>query len=300
MSHCGAVHAPARIGVKDDLAVDAARRRSPWPLMRRRRRVPAHRPELRHDEVGVDVGEAPRAHGAQVVHANDARFARRRCRARRSSGAAARCPPRRAARRRHGARAARPVQARLTPTSAATSGSSQTMPVSRTSSRPTTTPALVQKSERTCLPSATSVSECVAAPGADEESAEAEVDHPGGAGDGHARDRAGAPRRRGGSSARLVDDHHRGEGDQPAFEGRGEELDLAVAVRVVAVGRPAGEDQAAEGEDGGDHVDDALERVGEDRGGAGELLGEVLGDEQRGAEDQGQRPRSEPDPEVRR
>ena len=66
----------------------------------------------------------------------------------------------------------------------------------------------------------------------------------------------------------LVDDEHGGEGDEPALEGRGEELDLAVAVGVVAVGGPAGEDEAAKREHGRHHVDDRLERVGQDGGGA--------------------------------
>ena len=75
----------------------------------------------------------------------------------------------------------------------------------------------------------------------------------------------------------LVDDDDGGEGDEPALEGRREELDLAVTVRVIPVGGTPGEDQAAETEDGGHHVDDGLEGVGQDRGRPREQVGLVLG-----------------------
>ena len=76
---------------------------------------------------------------------------------------------------------------------------------------------------------------------------------------------------------RLVDDEDGGKGDQAPLEGRREELDLPVAVGVIAIGRATGEQQAAQGEHGGEHVDDGLEGVGEHGGGARHAIGLVLG-----------------------
>jgi hypothetical protein len=59
----------------------------------------------------------------------------------------------------------------------------------------------------------------------------------------------------------LIDDKDGGEGDKPALEGRREELDLPVAVGMVAVGGLRREGDTAEGEHGRNYVDDGLERV---------------------------------------
>src|SRR5215813_2225587 len=60
------------------------------------------------------------------------------------------------------------------------------------------------------------------------------------------------------AAQRAVHDEDGGEGDQPALEGRGEELDLAVPVRMIAVGGTAREDEPAQGEDSRDDVHDGL------------------------------------------
>src|SRR4029453_7024669 len=54
---------------------------------------------------------------------------------------------------------------------------------------------------------------------------------------------------------RLVNDEDGGKGDEAPLEGRREELDLPVPVRVIAIGGAAGEQQAAQSEYGGEHVD---------------------------------------------
>ena len=90
---------------------------------------------------------------------------------------------------------------------------------------------------------------------------------------------------------RVPDDRDRGESDQAALEDRAEVLDLAVTVGVVAVGRSAGEHQAAEREHRRHDVDDRLERVGQDRGRPGELVGGVLDGEQPAPDDERDEPR---------
>ena len=75
--------------------------------------------------------------------------------------------------------------------------------------------------------------------------------------------------------------------DQGAFKAGGKEFDLAVAVRVSGVGALGGKDDAAQGKAGRHHVDDGLQGVGEDGGGAGEPEGEELHRHQPQADGQG-------------
>ena len=96
----------------------------------------------------------------------------------------------------------------------------------------------------------------------------------------------------------LVDDEDGGEGDEPALEGGGEELDLAVAIRMVAVGRSARKQEAAEGEHRGDHVDDGLQRVGQDGRRTREPVGHVLRAQQHHRHGERDQPGPEPDPGV--
>jgi hypothetical protein len=93
----------------------------------------------------------------------------------------------------------------------------------------------------------------------------------------------------------LVDDQHRGERDEATLEGRAQELHLAVPVRVVPVGGAAREDERSDGEHRGHHVDDGLERVGEDRGGAGQPVGVELRGEEPERHHQGDRNGEKPD-----
>ena len=130
-----------------------------------------------------------------------------------------------------------------------------------------------------------------AAPHPDEEEPEQRVGHPG-ADHQHEPlvDRhqlMAEPQRFG----RLIQDDQRGEGDEPAFEAAGQELDLAVSIRVALVGRAAGECQARECEQCGDDVDDRLERIGEDRRRPGELVADELRREDERGDDQRNRPR---------
>jgi hypothetical protein len=81
--------------------------------------------------------------------------------------------------------------------------------------------------------------------------------------------------------AGFLDDDHRRERYEAALERSAEELDLAVAVGMIAISRPARDDEAAQPEQRGDDIDDALERVGQDRRRAGELVGEILQAEQK-------------------
>src|SRR5262249_56380193 len=62
----------------------------------------------------------------------------------------------------------------------------------------------------------------------------------------------------------AVDDEDGSEGDEPALERRGEELDLAVPVGMIAIGGTTSEDEAAQGEDGPAPVDARFERLRED------------------------------------
>jgi hypothetical protein len=54
------------------------------------------------------------------------------------------------------------------------------------------------------------------------------------------------------------------------------------------IGRPAGDDQAAECEQRRDHIGDALQRIGEDRRGSGQLIRGVFAPEQYGADRHGE------------
>ena len=69
---------------------------------------------------------------------------------------------------------------------------------------------------------------------------------------------------------------------------------------MVAVGGAVGEEERGDGEAGRDHVDDGLERVGKDRGGAGEAVGLELDREQGERDQQRQRDRPPPHPIVAR
>ena len=169
-----------------------------------------------------------------------------------------------------------PVHMRLRATSAATTGSSQARPVRRTRMRPTTMPTLVQKSESTCWPSATRVSELARRPVRTRKRPSTRLTRP--AAITMARPAPSMPDLDTADQALrdLVDDEHGREGDEPALERGREELDLPVAVGMVAVGRASREDEAAQREHRGDHVDDGLERVGQDGGRAREPVGRVL------------------------
>jgi hypothetical protein len=94
------------------------------------------------------------------------------------------------------------------------------------------------------------------------------------------------------TSADLVHDDHGREGDQPALEGSREELDLAVAIGMVAIGGAPGEDEAAESEERGHHVDDGLESIRQDGRGARHPIGLVLGAEKDHRHDERQDPRA--------
>ena len=88
----------------------------------------------------------------------------------------------------------------------------------------------------------------------------------------------------------LPDDDDGGETDEPAFEDRAEELHLAVAVGVAAVGWTAGEEQDAHRKHRGHHVGDRLESVRQDRSRPGHPIRQPLHGEQHGADRQRQQP----------
>src|SRR5262249_33429149 len=149
-----------------------------------------------------------------------------------------------------------PVHMRLTATSAAIAGSIQGFPVTRSSTRPITMPTLVQKSESTCWPSATSVSDRWRRPVRTRNRPSSRLTRP-------APQQVAAPRLELADLHApdqrlhdLVEDDHRGERDEPALEGRGHEFDLPVPVWVVPVRRPPREHEAAQREESGDDVDD--------------------------------------------
>jgi len=56
----------------------------------------------------------------------------------------------------------------------------------------------------------------------------------------------------------------------------GQELDLAVAVGMVGVGRAVGEPQGITHHRRGDEIDDGLQRIAEDGGGVGDPEGQKL------------------------
>ena len=60
-----------------------------------------------------------------------------------------------------------------------------------------------------------------------------------------------------------------------------------MAVGVIGVGALGGDDDAAQGEAGGHHVDDGLQGIGEDGGGVGEIEGEEFDGHQARADEQG-------------
>jgi hypothetical protein len=60
----------------------------------------------------------------------------------------------------------------------------------------------------------------------------------------------------------------------PPSKPGGEEFDLAVPVGVLGVGRLVREQKGVHRDDRRDHVDDALQRIGKDRRGAGDVEGE--------------------------
>ena len=85
----------------------------------------------------------------------------------------------------------------------------------------------------------------------------------------------------------LVEDPQGRQDNEGAFKAGGEIFDLAVAVGVVGVGALGGDDDAAQGEAGGHHVDDGLQGIGEDGGGVGEIEGNELDGHQARADEQG-------------
>ena len=58
------------------------------------------------------------------------------------------------------------------------------------------------------------------------------------------------------------------------------ELDLAMAIGVLFVGRAVGEGERIEGDAGGQDIGDALGGIGEDGGGLGDVIGDVLGEQE--------------------
>ena len=74
----------------------------------------------------------------------------------------------------------------------------------------------------------------------------------------------------------MLEDRDRGDDDQRALDDRREQLRLAMAVRVVGVGRHRRDPQRAQRQGAGHHVDDALQRVRIQRGAAGDPPGSRL------------------------
>jgi len=72
---------------------------------------------------------------------------------------------------------------------------------------------------------------------------------------------------------RLVDDDHPGHDDQRAFHRGGEKFGLAMTVGMVFVTGLGGDVQTIERDKTGYDIDGALERIGEDRYGLGEIVG---------------------------
>ena len=85
----------------------------------------------------------------------------------------------------------------------------------------------------------------------------------------------------------FVEDRQGRQHNEGAFKTGGEILDLAVAVGVIGVGALGGDDDAAQREAGGHHVDDGLQGIGEDGGGTGEIKGKELDGHQPRADEQG-------------
>ena len=85
----------------------------------------------------------------------------------------------------------------------------------------------------------------------------------------------------------LVENPQGRQDDEGAFKAGGEIFDLAVAVGVIGVGALGGDDDAAQGEAGGHHVDDGLQGIGEDGGGIGEIEGNEFHGHQARADEQG-------------
>ncbi len=106
----------------------------------------------------------------------------------------------------------------------------------------------------------------------------------------HQEDTAGQPGNRLGvkePGPGLIKDPQGRQDDQGPFETGGKIFDLAVAVRVGRIGAAGREDDAAEGEAGGHHVDDGLQGIGEDGGGVRQVKGEEFHGHQPGADNQG-------------
>ena len=74
----------------------------------------------------------------------------------------------------------------------------------------------------------------------------------------------------------VAEDRQRGDDDQDAFDDRGEELHLVVAVRMVRIGRDGGKAQGRQSDEAGRNVDDAFQRIGVERRAAGDPPGNAL------------------------
>ena len=134
--------------------------------------------------------------------------------------------------------------------------------------------------------------------GPDEEEAEHEVDEARRDHDGEARPEHPDLDTADQALRDLVHDEHGRERDEPALERGREELDLPVAVGMAAVGRAPREDEAAQREHRGDHVDDGLERVGQDGRRAREPVGRVLRAQQHHRHAERDQPRPQADTRV--
>jgi hypothetical protein len=142
------------------------------------------------------------------------------------------------------------------------------------------TPAVVTTSVRTWRPSATTAWD--AAPRAQQVDAERRVHEREPGRDRDAEVHASQRRAAHEVERRAVEDREGRDGDQRALDARGEELDLAVAVGVVAVRRARGHVHRVEEQRRRDDVDDRLHRVGEERRRAGEAeRGELAGADRR-------------------
>ena len=69
-----------------------------------------------------------------------------------------------------------------------------------------------------------------------------------------------------------------------------------MAIRVILICGPGGDNEGGQSYHGGDEVDDALHGIGADGGGTGDFVGVELEDQYGAADDQG----GEPGPDSRR
>ena len=83
----------------------------------------------------------------------------------------------------------------------------------------------------------------------------------------------------------AFDDDQRGDEDHAALESRGEELGLPVPVRMLLIGRLVRQIKRPRGHQGGDDVDDALQRIGKNGGGVRRVIGGELDHQQQDRHD---------------